>query len=207
LSSRSCKRSVDPGSPVTRKTPSYPFPQFRSVERSTYRGVDLDETLVALATCSGDRESVRRLSLVLADSLLNRRAKRRQGETHLVSRHRALSDTAIATMAVNMLAGCLFSKAPPPPELVRLFVVLHNLEVPANDEKHDLWKVPAAINYIARHPEASIRQVARLVSVSPNTLRAWMKDLDFTSDVERIRGLLMHGIKIAPIWYPPDAKD
>jgi Arc/MetJ family transcription regulator len=179
----------------------YPFPRIRSVDRSLVAGTNLDEGLVALATRTTDLTSKRQLSVLLVEHLLHRRARQKKGESHLASRRLALSDKVIATMAVQMLRCCLDAEGSLPAELVRLFAVLHNLEVPANDHSHAEWKKSAAASFMGFHPDASLREVARLVGVAPNTLRTWTKDPGFIDSVQTIRYFAERGLA-RPIWFP-----
>ncbi len=178
---------------------SYPFPRIREIHRSLYEGSGLDEKTIALATRTTDLPSKNALSAELTERLIRRRARQRSGETQLAARRKALSDRTIATFAVNMLFCCM-GRFALPPELVRLFAVLHNLESPANDQEHAQWKPTAAVTFFGFHPDASIREVARLIDVAPNTLRAWMRRPEFMESIERVRYFAGPGGGFTPLW-------
>jgi hypothetical protein len=128
-----------------------------------------------------------RISQQLIEKLVDLK-KRLPSDPHAVSRGRALSPQLIAAAAVHMLACCSSSDQPPPAELVRLFAILHKLEV-AGRAQVDEYALRRAATHEALHPEASLREIADAAGVSsPNTVRAWrdgQKYRDFRDLVKR----------------------
>ena len=179
----------------------YPFSRLRSLDLKAFEGAhDLDLTTLQLAACSDHRSAKSLASDQLTMHLLKSKEKRKSGATHLVNRGRSLSPQLIATAAVHILHACYGAQQPPPAELVHLFAVLHNLEVRGRGQldSEESWCVVAT--YVAMHPKASLREIAKAADVSVNTVRAWRRQPRFDNWVRMCERAITAGY--TPIWLP-----
>lgn len=93
--------------------------------------------------------------------------------------------------AVDLLYGCAQTGDPPPDGLIEL--VRHLLGVPATPEfPPPLNASEKAAQYLAVHPDAPSREVAKAAGCSKTTIGDWKKDKSFTARVALLRK--MHGL-------------
>jgi hypothetical protein len=131
------------------------------------------------------------LALILYEHLQDLKAAikaTRSGESSKapVRGRKMIPRSAIAHVAIELLEDCRTEGYPPDPHLTRLIRALLDREAGLLDHKRNYSARPIAAQILAQVP-MGIRQLAKVVGVSPSTVTEWLKDAEFRQEVENWR--------------------
>ncbi len=90
----------------------------------------------------------------------------------------------IKRMAVETQRVCRVRGWPPPEELDELFAHLLQVDTKPRSEPRNRAKFIRAAEYVAAHPDASDREVARAASTGHSIVKAWRGNPEFQKFVE-----------------------
>jgi len=172
------------------------LPTFIARERNLTERIkasELDQDLLARAAFVKDRDAIAEISRQIVVRIENRRSLRRAGSTHLVRRQQTMSEEDQRLFAGAMLESCLHYALVPPTELIQLCIMLFGLDLPVKNRTPGAWLRTNALRYWAAHPNASLREVARAIKVSPTTISTLMKDPEFLQERDELAALVKSG--------------
>jgi hypothetical protein len=143
-----------------------------------------------------DEAAASRLSLRLIELLVERRARESSGETHLVGRGEAVSDSLINYLIAMMLDALDWNdNMTIPRDLIVL--IKHQLgadvsaEAKGQEVKHRRETAQwGAARLRAQGEAGSLRQIASMMRVSPSTVLRWFAETSFEEEVESVRKVL-----------------
>ncbi len=162
-------------------------------ERLQALGIDTKDVVGCL---DADEASASRLSLRLIELIVERHARENAGETHLIGRGEAISDSLINYLIAMMLDALDWNDNM---TISRDLIVLikHQLgaevssEAKAQEVKHRrsiaIW---GAAELRLQGEASSLRKVASMMRVSPSTVLRWFAETSLDEEVEKIRSFL-----------------
>lgn len=143
-----------------------------------------------------DEASASRVSLRLLELIVERRAREAAGETHLVGRGEAISDSLVNYLIAMMLDALDWNDQM---VISRDLIVLikHQLgaevSIEAKSQEVEHRRKTAtwgAARLRVQGEPGSIRQVASMMGVSPSTVMRWFGEDSFEEEVESVRKIL-----------------
>lgn len=151
---------------------------FKNEHRLKELGIDM---LDAVGSLDADEASTSRLSLRLIELIVERRAREREGETHLVGRGEAISDSLVNYLIAMMLDALDWNNEMTIPRDL-IVLIKHQLNADKSAE-HDAMKLAnrkeAALSVgglmIAQGKTVSIAKVAEAMGVQRSTVMRWFK--------------------------------
>lgn len=102
---------------------------------------------------------------------------------------KARGDAEVKRAAVSALSVCRVRGSPPPEELQELFAHLLQVDNKPRDEPRNRAKFIRAAEYVAAHPDASDREVARAAGTGHSIVKVWRGNPEFKKFVELDRHL------------------
>jgi hypothetical protein len=154
---------------------------------------DLDiEPEDVVGSLDADEASASRVSLRLIELLVERRAREALGETHLVGRGEAVSDSFINYLIAMMLDALDWNdQMIIPRDLIVL--IKHQLRADVSVEARDMQvrhnrhtAVSLGAHLMKRGEPVSLGIVAKIMKVERSTVMRWFKDGDFLKEVEEL---------------------
>ncbi|HBT34578.1 MAG TPA: hypothetical protein DEB52_00515 [Hyphomonas sp.] len=152
---------------------------------------DLDiEPEDVVGSLDADEASASRVSLRLIELLVERRAREALGETHLVGRGEAVSDSFLNYLIAMMLDALDWNdQMIIPRDLIVL--IKHQLRAEVSVEARDMQArhnrhtaVSLGAQLMKQGTPVSLGIVAKMMNVERSTVMRWFKDGDFVKEVE-----------------------
>jgi len=160
---------------------------FANEGRLSAMGIEVQDVLGSL---DADEASASRVSLRLIELLVERRAREASGETHLVVRGEAISDSFINYLIAMMLDALDWNdQMIIPRDLIVL--IKHQLRADVSVEARDMevrhnhdLAVSLGAQLMKQGKPVSLGIVAKIMKVERSTVMRWFKDGDFLKEVE-----------------------
>ena len=155
--------------------------------RADLKKHNLDMKIVRRACQAGEPAAIDDLS----DTLVKLRNERvefvKSGKTAPVWAHGKIPDHLFKHLAFIMLKACSAKGIPPSEKLIALIRNLFDQDKSQRDGPRSFFAMLLAAIEIARNPDASPRDIARLARVGHSTVRRWKNDPQFLWLVEVVK--------------------
>jgi hypothetical protein len=164
---------------------------FSQAEELRLNGIDpnlVDKVLDA------DLPAQAEMSLLLIERVIERDEIKRSGETHIVSRKRAISDTLVNYLIGTALDSMSWNdELEISPELIVL--IKHQLgnltsqyEIELERQERRSQAFTVALQILARGQTPTYRKVGRALGVQASTVMRWFPDRDFIAEMKTLVG-------------------
>lgn len=141
-------------------------------------------------------ENIEELCLLLMENFILRRKLEAEGESHVQSRDEIITD-GLANYLISMMLDALDwnDELDIPRALIVLIKHQFNADVSAEKRKFEVHEKRTSAKWYAAQVRAdgkpcSMREVAKLMGVSPSTVARWFPDGSFEEEVEQLKDIL-----------------
>lgn len=160
---------------------------FANEERVEALGIDIKDVVGSL---DADEASASRLCLQLIELIVERRKREQAGETHLVGRGEAISDSLVNYLIAMMLDALDWNdQMIIPRDLIVLIkhqlgadTSVEDAKMTVNTNRQNARSIGAQLK--ARGEKVSLGRVAEIMNVERSTVLRWFKNQDFHEEVD-----------------------